>query len=394
MELHRVGANWESVRPLAVIVLVGAMTGCASPMPESVELEPIDAPHVTVEAELGDPDSQALTEPAPLECLPRGFAAQLPALPSYPEPTSARCRPIRAFVRAQLRDDLRDDWFYAQQSSTLDIDFGCDRLGEIEEITVQMGGGHGGTLDLARLQPVEGGGEWEVLLLRHAANRYVPDDRPAGAYRGRVDASAVSRALDRSRAALVVEVEEKLDPSQTRGLTSSSGDFHAFLRLVDGRGNARAVGFSGYPDSEAQLDWRVPSLASWSLLELVETAQLDPVELDGDSQRLFAERFVESEAAGYHGEFSWWVHERFIELAGVHGTLDLVPGLARRLCPTIDPEASAPVGPMATASLRAIFELLGHGEPIVLDDDERLEPELAARWIAACEVSCPAPAQD
>ena len=45
----------------------------------------------------------------------------------------------------------------AQDGSRLDIEFGCDRLSEVVEITVESGSGHGLTLDLMRLRPSEDG---------------------------------------------------------------------------------------------------------------------------------------------------------------------------------------------------------------------------------------------
>jgi hypothetical protein len=383
------------VRPLWAALILGAVTSCAAHLPEALELEPSEEPSAALEPLAREPyaSEDPAEPPAQLECLPEGFVAHPPSAPSHAaEPSSGACRSIPKSTRRQLSEQLRADWYYAYDDERLEIRFGCDRLGEIEEITVQYGSGHGGTLDLARLRPSADGRDWELLLLRHSSG-YYPDvgERGAGAWRGRISAAELERALETSRAALVLDAEEPVIEGANYGLTSSSGDFHAFLRLVDAHGRARTVGFSGYPSSEDQLAWRIPELAVGPIAGLIVAAQLELAQPDADSRTFFMQRFVESEAAGYHGEHgAWWVHERLLDMAGAHATLDLVPALGLRLCPVRDgDQLLAPVGSHAPPALAAMLALLGVDEPLSLDERERLSSEQATRWIAACEVSCP-----
>lgn len=287
---------------------------------------------------------------------------------------------------------MRDSFTY--EDGRLDVDFGCDRLGAIEEITLQHGDGHGGTLNLVRLRRGADGLDWELLMLRYAAQwrRSGPDDLAAGVWRGRVSAAEVERALEISRAALVLEAEEHAPDERNMGITSSSGDFHAFLRLVDERGHARTVRFAGYPSSVAQLEWRIAALAVWPLLELVMGAKVELVQPDADSRAFFVERFVEAEAIDDMKAGAWWVQGRLIAMAGVHGTLDLVPTLGMRLCPVWeDGELLSPVGSYAGEALASVFGLLGRDEAVAVDERERLIAEQALYWIAACDISCTGP---
>jgi hypothetical protein len=364
---------------IAMVLILGAATSCATHSPEVAD-------PVAVEPRVHSPQaSEEPPEPA-LECLPEGFVARAPTIPTYAaEPSDGTCRAIAKSLRKQLSEQLRADWYYVYAKSRLDVDFGCDRLGDIEEITLQYGSGHGGTLDLARLRASADGPEWEVLLLRHSGGYYPePGERGAGVHRGRVSADEVTRVLEGSRAALMLEAKELTEEKSISSASSSSGDFHAFVRLVDDHDQARAVGFSGYPGSDEQLAWRIPSLAVWPLAELIDAAQLQPATPDADSQTFFMERFAETEAADYYGELgSWWVHERLLEMAGLQATLDLLPTLALRLCPSPDGPNRVP-----GAALASMLALLGRDEALLLDERERLNSDQAARWIAACEVSC------
>jgi hypothetical protein len=102
------------------------------------------------------------------------------------------------------------------------------------------------------------------------------------------------------------------------------------------------------------------------------------------------ERFVDSDAADYYGEHgAWWVHERLVEMAGVHATLDLLPALGLRLCDGVGGKAITPVGLFARGALTSMLALLGQDEPLILDERGALAVEQAARWIDACDVSCP-----
>jgi hypothetical protein len=374
------------VRRIAVVLILGAVTSCATHSPEPLGLEPTDEPSAALEPMVHEPfaDDAPLE---PLECLPAGFVPRPPAVPTHAaEPSSGECRSIAKSLRRQLGDDLRAKWFYAQDGNRLDVDFGCERLGDIQEITLQYGGGHGGTLDLLRLRAVDER-EWDVLLLRHSGGYYPePDERGAGVWRGRVSADELAPVLARTRAALVLEAEEHIDPNQSSGGGMSSADFHAFVRLLDDQGHARDVGYTGYPSSGEQLDWQIPSLAVWPWAELIDNVQLDPAVPDADSQTFFMERFAETESANY---LDWWVHERLLEMAGMHATLDLLPALGLQLCHWPDGTKTLAYGRDVVEALAAMLALLGRDEPVVVDEQGVIDPEQAIRWIAACDISCP-----
>jgi hypothetical protein len=373
-------------------MILGAVTSCAAHQPESLGLGSIEEPSAALEPLIHEPyASEASVEAeAPPECLPEGFVPRPPAIPTHAgEPSSGACRAIAKSTRAGLSEELRADWYYEYDNSRLVVDFGCDRLEDIVEITLQYGGGHGGTLDLVRLRPSESGHEWEVLLLRHSAGYYADRGaREGGVHRGRVSADELEHVLEQSRAAFLLAAEEVTAEDVGARASVSSGDFHAFVRLVDDRGYSRAIGFSGYPSSgEGQLGWHVAGLAVWPLANLVESAQLDATSPDDDSRTFFMERFAETEAADYYGEFgAWWVHERLLQMAGVHATVDLVPALGLRLCPAFvdDIAGRAPGGALAS-----MFALLGHDAAIEVDESEILAREQAELWMTACAITCP-----
>jgi hypothetical protein len=382
--------TWALVRRLGVVLILGAATSCAAYLPEALELESVDdspaqlepdvrAAYVASEVELTEDDADP-----PLACLPEGFVPRVPAVPRYPEPSGETCRPIVRSTRARVVEDVRAEWMHAQDDSRLDIEFGCDRLSEVVEITVGSGSGHGLSLDLVRLRPRDDGLEWDVLLLRHSASVYMAEDRGAGVYRGRVSADAVADALALSRAAMLLEVEERVDDSRTSGLTSSSGDFHAFVRLVDDRGEARVSSFTGYPGSTNQPAWLIGALAVSPLDHLVEAATLEPASPDADSRRFFMERYFETKAeTSVHG-YTWPLY-RIVEMAGANATLDLIPSLAPLLC-EIEHRGTPRVDRFGAPALISILALLGHDEPVI--PGEPLDRHQAARWRAACHVTC------
>jgi hypothetical protein len=377
----------------AALVLV---LGCAAHSTDSTELEAEAPASPVVEAERAPEASPELVEDGP-DCLPAGFTPQPPTAPSrVAPPATGACWSLPKATARELRAEIDERWMKSE-GMTLNIDFGCDRLGknaDIEVITWQSGSGHGGTLDLARLTRVEGEAAWDLVLLRHSGGYYGGADvRGAGVWRGRVPDAQVDAALERARGVLAAEVEE-VRPPGTHGFSSSSGDFHAFLRLQTAAGHGREAAFTGYPSSSKNQRWVLPALASAAFYELIDDAALTLAEPDADSRALFMERFAEAEARGYYGGFAgWWVHERLVEMAGLQASADLIPRLAERLCLANDGSTKQRT---RAAALQAIVSLNG-GDPGTVGEEEdgyvTVSDEEVATWIAACELECPAPAQ-
>lgn len=389
---------WSAlVRRVLELLFVGAAVGCATHGPESLSFEIVDRQPDTLESLNHQPHTDHteadVDDDAPLECLPEGssrpgdragnFVARPPAIPSYaPEPSTGKCWSAPKSVRTGVAIDVRSK--YMDKETRIDFDFGCDRLGEIEEVIVQSGAGHGGTLDLMRLRAAADG-DWDVLLLRASAGYYSDyDELPAGTYRGRLSAKQVRTALDTARTAMLIHAAE-VAPDDDGG-SFSSADLHAFVRLIDARGRARSVAFTGYISSDDQLGWIVPSMAAWQFDEFIDEDLLALAAPDDDSRTFFMERFAEAEARDYYGEFGgWWVHRRLLMMAGTQASLDLLPSLGLRLCPghDVDHERSA------DEALIAMFALLGRSEEPEFDKDLRLDAGQAARWIEACGIACP-----
>jgi hypothetical protein len=367
-----------------------------TPEPEVAALEPLPKTPDALDGFAPDPepdlDPDPDPDPEPIVCLPEGFAAKLPRpVKRRAQARQGACLTTPKRLRARLRKDVKEQWSFEHEGASLAVRFGCDRLGKndaIQEIIVQGGAGHGGTLDLTRFARADD--HWDVMQLRASSGYYsVPDDRSAGVHRGTVSAAKIDHALDIARAALSIKAKEiPPDPVPFGGSwSSSSADFHSFVRVIAANGRSREAAYTGYMGTSDQETWIPAMLAGNPFYDLLEEATLEPTPTDEASQRFFMRRFAEAEARDFYGEYGWWVRERFIAMAGIQATKDFVPTLAEQMC-VGEPDAS--FGRARAEALESIFAIIGRKEKITKDDNGWIGESFAFEWAQACGVTCPA----
>jgi hypothetical protein len=294
-------------------------------------------------------------------------------------------------MRKSVHASIREEWSFEHEGATLKMGTHCDRLGPtaetIHEVIVQRGAGHGGTLDLTRLSKRDDG-DWDVIMLRASDGYFAAPQDPGGdVLRGTLPKKPVQRAIDAARTAMAVAPREiQPDPLPFGGsFSSSSADFHSFVRVIDSRGRSRELAFTGYMGSSDQEVWIPAMLAEQAFREIADPDDLDPTDVDDESRRFFMERFIEASANDYYGEYGWWVRERLVGMAGIHASLDIVPSLAQQLCKG-GPDASD--GRTRADALESIFDLLGSEEELTRDDHGWIDESLALDWARACGTSC------
>ncbi|MBA2541141.1 MAG: hypothetical protein H0V17_15985, partial [Deltaproteobacteria bacterium] len=143
--------------------------------------------------------------------------------------------------------------------------------------------------------------------------------------------------LETVRAALAAKVSEREPPPKPgAGLggsaSFSSHDFHILVRLVDDNGRVLERHYTGYAGSLGQDTFLGAVLAGESLAAItsLKGAAGTPAT---DDRALFTERF-NAAVPRFDADFSWWVMERFVELARHFGTRAIIPGLLTRLVVT------------------------------------------------------------
>lgn len=88
------------------ILILGALTSCASHQPEGLEIELVEEP-AALEPLRGEPYASEEPPEPQAECLPPGFVARLPTVASYAEPSGGTCRAIGKSTRRLLSKELR-----------------------------------------------------------------------------------------------------------------------------------------------------------------------------------------------------------------------------------------------------------------------------------------------
>lgn len=372
---------------------------CAGHAPDPLELEdPLDQELVHEPGpQLAEAQPELVPDPTVVpapECLPDDFVPREFDVARRLEPRRGECWKVPKSMRKTVSAGIREEWSFEHEGSKLRIGTGCDRLGAtadaIQEVIVHGGVGHGGSMDLTRLTRRRDG-DWDVMVLGVAQNEFVsvPPMPQGEVLRGRLEGKRVRRAIDLARTAMALEPREvKPDPEPFGGSYGfSSADFHALVRVIDDRGRSREITFTGYMSSGGQETWTRALAAEMAFAELIDTDELEPTDVDANSRQFFMERFMDARANDFYGEYGWWVRERLVGMAGVHGAVDLVPTLAEHLC-VGGPDASD--GRTRADALESIIELVGAHETLRRDEKGWIRDEVALRWADACGTSCSA----
>lgn len=254
----------------------------------------------------------------------KAVAAKPPAVaePACHQPPKALVAPLVAAITKNFQP--------TQTGGKAKVEFPCDGLGaQLDEIIVETGSGHGGTLNVFRA--TRNGTGYDVRgiayrgssMMSKAANP--PFERVTG---------TVTLDLARIRAATTAVISEVLPPrkpGELRGMmgSSSSNDFHILIRLRDSDGRVVERRYTGYASSNGQATYLGLAVAREALAPITSLATTKAT-VDADDRALFAERF-NATVPNFDKPFNWWVMERYVDLARFLGSPKVIAGLLTRM---------------------------------------------------------------
>lgn len=288
-------------------------------------------------------------------------------LPTIKLPAPACHRPSRSLERSLARA-ISKNFQPTQEGGKAKVKFPCDGLGpQLDEIVVETGNGHGGTLRLFRAR--RNGKQFDVRGIVYRGASMVRR-KPASPPFERV-AGSVSLDLDRLRAATTAEVTEVVPPRKPDegfGLSgsSSSYNFHLVIRLRDSDGRVIERRYTGYESSSDQQVFLGLQVAAKALAPITELAPTTGA-VDAEDRALFADRFLAA-VPRFDDPFYWWVMERYVDLARFLGTPKLIPGLLTRM-KVADPNDRSKVDARHDA-LAALASITGWDARKTAADDE------------------------
>jgi hypothetical protein len=270
--------------------------------------------------------------PRPNRCLPDG-PPKARAAPRIYEPST--CVDHRRAETILARKIVKD-YERTVTGSIVDVSFGCDPLTQdLQEVVIELGFGHGGSLEIWRIRRDESGSDFSVLGIGNRGY-YAPSTSgaPVRIGRGHIPAGVLEKALARARPALTVMVREIEPPPPPNGalgrsFSSSSGDFHHYFRLTDGM-HELVRHYTGYPSSSDQPRYVGVTAAMEALRPLLESVPLDGSDPNAEERELFVRSFLAA-APRFDEPFAGWVRDRYLMLAEHLGTPELVPALVREL---------------------------------------------------------------
>lgn len=337
-------------RPFSILVLACA----CRPSPPAASAPP-------------EPEEPAQLAPARPRC-DASVAALVPPLPP-PPPGDRACRSPDPAAFAALAHEVRAAWMRSTPQGEVAIDPGCDRLGELAEIDVEIGDPELGSFVLLRLG--RHGPRWDATLIeyRHAERPSVADDGDpwqlavAGAvdlHVGSIADDIVAPALARVRTAFAL-VAREVDP--TAGAGGSSAGFsieesHVRVRVrdVDGFGSER--GFTGARGSGPHQADTLPIVALAPVLSELRLGARFRGALRRVDERAAGPRVLLRDRLAIAGAaevpyFGWFLREWYVALVGVLGGAEHV-ALVRRIAVSQDDPAFVPVRMLAVTALATL----------------------------------------
>lgn len=316
-------------------LLVGACIACAG-APQPPRQQPTAAPAHKIQS-IPAASSAAQSEPALPERAPPKNRC-LPDGPPQPRVATKRHAPDTCVdhrsAEARLAAKFRKDYDRTVDGSVVDVSFGCDPLtGEVEELVVERGHGHGGGLEVWRIHRSRKQTDWQVLgiaLPGYFRVSKARDASPVQIARGTVQDSALSRALRTARPALTASVRELEPPPPPNGafgrsFSTSSGNFHHYFWLTDGH-HELTRHFTGYPSSSEQSRTLAVVAAMDAIEPLLEAVPFAPSTATEQERAFFVTRFLAA-APRFDDPYAWWVRDRYVQLAEHLGSPELVPTL-------------------------------------------------------------------
>lgn len=389
----------------------GASLGCTASLAEDelVVPEAPDAPRM----EPGQPDQP----PAPVAATPEPAAPTGPVCEweqvephrfaaLVPPPESAECRPAPSRKRkAELGRVLRKQWKWAwPEHRKLAVEHGCDRLGELSSVVFEGSSGHGGSLELVRLDRRDEGG-WDVTWIDYShyfgRRAQVEGDPwhnegpgPSTLRRGVLPAERVDPMLQRVRELLAVQAHEleppPPPPGTLRGMSGygSSRSFHVGLRLVDAGGHGVEryfVGYEGGGDEQAlQLVLDLASAEVWKVLD--DDALVAGLREVGPDDAAIRELLAGAFWAAREREPAlgqWYIRERLLGLATTLGGPELVPALLDAVRPEAGSGSSEERS--RASAINGIAAIVGFDVRYDADGKPRPVKTVTAEVLAACD---------
>jgi hypothetical protein len=254
---------------------------------------------------------------------------KVPAAPA-PKLAAPACHRAPSKLQGPLTKAITKGFQVTDTGGKPRVKFPCDGLGaQIEEIVVETGKGHGGTLGFYRAR--RNGASYDVrgIAFHGASMIHQPASPPFERVTGTValDLEQIRAAM----AAVVTEVVPPRKPGEAQGMSASfsSHDFHILIRLQDSDGRVLERRYTGYESSDHQNEFLGLMVAEQALAPITSLATTKTA-VDADDRALFAERF-NAAVPQFNDTFSWWVMERYVELARYLGTPKVIAGLLTRM---------------------------------------------------------------
>jgi len=282
------------------------------------------------------------------------------------------CHRAPAAIEKTIRDAITKEFDPTHDGGKASVTFGCDGLGKtIREIVIETGSGHGGSLGMWRATRAADGA-YDVRGITNSR-----DEPPFTLVGG----STAAPDLETVRAAVTAKVKE-VWPPPPKGMIggmrfgSSSNDFHVLVRLTDTDGRVVERRFTGYAGSGDQDTYLGINVALEALSPITILPATGAALTDAD-RALFAERFAAA-VPHFDDEFSWWVMERFVDLARFVGDRTTIPGLLTRMTVTKPDRSKVDA---RTAAIDALAKITGWDARVPKASDE----EVGKRYLAGCK---------
>ena len=244
-----------------------------------------------------------------------------------------RCNKPATKIADQITEQIVKA-YKPQRDGTPEVKFPCDGLGpRIHEITIERGRGHGGTLELWRARR-RADGQYDARGILYQGHLRVRQQ--ADAHHKQAAGVVALPELATARAATTAKVREVAPPPKPGDMVGMSGsvsshDFHIYIRFVDDEGRVVERRFTGYSSSSSQDDYLGLEIAERALQPIWSLVPDPDRAADDDDRSFFAASF---NAAVPHFDDSWWVMERYVDLARFLGTPKIIGGLLTRLSTT------------------------------------------------------------
>jgi hypothetical protein len=166
----------------------------------------------------------------------------------------------------------------------------------------------------------------------------------------------------------------------------SSGNFHHYVRVRDESRHQIERTFAGYPGSSGQRDYLGLELAVAQLSPLVEKINFAPDQPRDEDKRLFVAMFLGAQTR-LKARYAWWVHERYLKLAGHFGTSQILPALLddlRANASASPVDANASTERLIETELELIAKLLGWDPRLDENGAKRPAKEVAREILREC----------